>query len=132
MPLDVGEAINSFADAILRAPLINTIVHNPIYTAMIITTIVVLIVMFIFRDANTDESLLVLCLRSGFWIFLMMLGVLFLHNKVLITENESHSKDAAFEIVFNGGYARDIALGKPVSAVLEDSVVPVHINTDFS
>jgi uncharacterized membrane protein (UPF0182 family) len=132
MPLEVGQTINYFADSILKAPLVHTIVKNPIYTALLITFIVVLLIMFIFRDADTDDSLLVMCLRSGFWIFFMMLGVLFLHNKVLGIENFDEIKNGAYDSVFSGGYSGVSMPGNNIPSGLEDSIVPVHINTDFT
>jgi hypothetical protein len=116
MPFDVGESINYFADAFLRAPIVNSIAQNPIYTALVITCIIVLIIMFIFRDADTDDPILVMCLRSGFWIFLMLTGVLLLHNKVLTQEMITAEKTAAFEGVFDSGYPG-----------MADNIVPVTI-----
>lgn len=130
MPFEVGETINHFADTFLKAPIVHNVMRNPIYTALMITFIVVLIVMFIFRDADTDESLLVICLRAGFWIFFMMLGVLFLHNKVLGVETSDSITDSAYDNVFKGGY--NVMPGGQIPASLEDSIVPVHINTDFT
>jgi hypothetical protein len=132
MPVDVGETINYFADAFLKAPLVNSIARNPIYTALLVTFIIVLIVMFIFRDAETDESLLIICLRAGFWVFFMMLGVLFLHNKVLIEDTNGATRNSAYENVFNGGYSGVTLPGDSIPASLEDSIVPVHINTNFT
>lgn len=126
MPLDVGETINGMADAFLKAPAIKSIVKNPIYTALVITFIIVLIVMFIFRNAETDESLLVMCLRSGFWIFIMLLSVLFLHNKVLVAENNDDIKNTAYDGVFNGGFSGAIADGQSLPKTLEGSVVPIR------
>lgn len=126
MPFDVGESINNIADTFLRAPIVNTVAKNPIYTALLITFMVMLTIMFVFRDADTEESLLVLCLRSGFWIFLMMLGTLFLHNKVLVQEQDIADKNVAYDGVFNGGY------DTVTPSILEDYVVPVTINTNFS
>ncbi len=129
MPFDVGESINNMADAILRAPIVNTIARNPIYTALMITFVVMLVTMFIFRDADTEDSLFIMCLRSGFWIFLMLLGTLFIHNKVLCSENNYNTKNAAYEGVFDGGYTGIVHNGM-TTGILEDSVVPVTVNTD--
>lgn len=132
MPFEVGETINHFADTFLRAPFVSTVAKNPIYTALMITFIIILIVMFIFRDADTDESLLLMCLRAGFWIFFMLLGVLFLHNKVLGIENFESNKNAAYDNVFTGGYSGIVRPGQNVPAAFEDSIVPIHINTNFT
>ncbi len=128
MPFDVGSTINYMADAFLRAPAVNSIARNPIYTALLITFVTMLIIMFIFRDADTDDSLLVMCLRGGFWIFLMMLGTLFLHNKILSSEVSAAETNNTYNDVFNGGYS---SFG-PKSVILEDSIIPVRIDTDFT
>ncbi len=117
MPFNIGESINSVGDAFLRAPFVEKVARNPIYTSLIITFIIVLMVMFVFRDAETDESLLTLGMRSGFWIFLMLTGALFLHNKVLMTEQFSSEKNAAYDGVFEEYPERSF----------ESGVVPVVI-----
>jgi len=89
-----------------------------------------LITMFVFRDADTEDSLLVMCLRSGFWVFLILNGVIFLHNKVLVAENDTDKKNGNYEGIFNGGYGGYVS-GEVPSDVFEDYVVPVNINTSF-
>jgi hypothetical protein len=133
MPFDIGESINSVADALLRAPIINKIATNPIYTALSVVFVVMLIILVVFRDADTSEPLLTLCLRSGFWTFLLLTGVLFLQNKVLTRESDSQGKNTAYENVFNGPYGGtgESPAGAP-SAALEDYIVPVSINTNFT
>jgi hypothetical protein len=101
MPFNVGEVINGFADSVLKAPIVGTIAANPIYTAMLITLIVVLIVMFAFREADTTESLLVICLRSGFWIFLLLTSILFVHNKVLTQDHHEDIRSESYKRIFN-------------------------------
>jgi O-antigen ligase len=127
MPFDIGETINAAADAFLRAPMVNTIARNPVYTALMITFIIMLIILFMFRDADTEESLLVMSLRGGFWVFLTMLGILFLHNKVLMQAAAGDKQSNEFAGIFNGGYG-----GAMPRDTLEDSVVPVHINAVFN
>jgi hypothetical protein len=99
MPFDCGEIINKISDAILRAPAAETIARSPIYTGLLIAFVIVLIVMFVFRDADTEESLLVMCLRTGFWTSLFLICILFLHNKILTKETtvaRSQIYDGAF------------------------------------
>lgn len=132
MPFEVGGTINKLSDKFLSAPVIHNIARNPIYTALLITFIVMLIIMFIFRDADTDESLLAMCLRAGFWIFFMLLGVLLLHNKILGRETSNSVKNSEYENAFLGGYSGVVAPGQSVPAAFEDTIVPVHINTNFT
>ena len=130
MPFSVGETVDNFANDVLKAPMVRAIVKNPIYTALTIAFILILIVMFVFRDADTDESLLTMSLRTGFWAFLAMLGVLFLHNKVLINENNEEREKADYGGIFNTSYSGAVE-PRDVARILEDSVLPVHIDTEF-
>lgn len=123
MPFEVGKSINDFTNNVFKSDTIYNISRNPIYTALTITFIIVLIIMFIFRDADTEESLLVMSLRAGFWILLMLTGILFLHNKVLDREMDTNRKNDSYEYVFKDGYN---------GGNLEDTIIPVRINTDFT
>lgn len=136
MPLEIGEAINSMADKITSAPVLENIARNPIYTGLLVTFIIVLIIMFVFRDVDTDEGLLSLCLRSGFYIFIILTGVLFIHNKLLMKETSSISKDSEVASVFGQGetYSGIVNPNVPPSrhtTGIEDSIIPVQVNYNF-
>lgn len=100
MPFEVGEAINGLIDAFLNAPIVSTVSKNPLYTAFAITIIIVLILMFVFRDADGNETVLTMSLRSGFWIFLLLTASLLIHNRVLMTETSTAKKVGEYEKVF--------------------------------
>lgn len=122
MTFEVTGSINTIADKIIRIPGIETIMGNPMYTALLITVIVLLITMFIFRDATTDESLFKVCLRGGFYTFIILIGVIFLHNRVLMSENSHVRLGSDIDGVFsprNGAYT-------------SDDLIPVSINVDFT
>lgn len=129
MPFDVGATINSIADKFLQVPFVRAVAANPIYTALLITFAIILVVMFIFRDADTgDESLTSASLRTGFWVFLLLTGILMLQNKVLITESGATRRLGEYEGVFGGGYGS----GLPgATAAPGDVIVPISINTNF-
>lgn len=122
MPIDVGSTINSLTDSLLQTPVINTIATSPIYTALIITIIIVLIVLYIFRNTESDDSISVMSLRTGFWVFIMLLGVLCLHNKVIYTEKKSQMDSDNLQTIFNGSYDNSSI------KLMEDSIVPVLLN----
>lgn len=120
MPFDVGETINAAADSFLRAPIVPAIARNPIYTSFLLVFVVMIVTLIIFRDVDTDESLCVLTLRSGFWVLLATVGIIFIHNKVLSMEYSHREKDAAYEGVFSTAFTNP-----------GENIVPVVINTDF-
>lgn len=115
MTFEVGVTINQFIDSFLRAPLIYSIARNPIYTALVITLIILLIVAFVFKDIDSDESLLVMTLRTGFWVFVMLLGVLMIHNRVLSGEDLREKRNGSYDAVF----------GSAVGAKLDTEFIPI-------
>jgi hypothetical protein len=140
MSLEIGITVNKIADGFLKAPIVHKIAKNPIYTALLITFIIIIIIMWVFRDAETEDTLLTMGLRGGFWIFLMLIGTLIIHNRVLGIEINEIEKDKAYEGVFNGAY--DAPIG---ARIIEDEdnandnakdnettaeVKPVTINMD--
>lgn len=117
MPLDIGESINYLADLFLKNPMVHTAASNPVYTAMVITFIVMMIVLIIFRDAKTEDSLFVMTLRVGFWILLSNITIIFLHNKLLTIDNTAVEITAAYDGIFNsspGEYDLNILDGSTI------------------
>jgi hypothetical protein len=101
MTFDVGEVINNIIDGFISAPIVGTVARNPIYTALVVTAIIMIIIMIVFRDIDADETLFTMALRSGFWVFIMMLCTLMIHNRVLGVENNQAQKDVNYDRVFN-------------------------------
>jgi hypothetical protein len=124
MPFEVGEAINAASDTLLRAPIVSTIANSPIYTAMMITFIIMLIIMFVFRDADTEETLFIMALRTGFWSFLTTLTIMFLHNKVLSREIQTYERDSDISNVFSSTIVP--------TGVGVDNIVPITRDTGYS
>jgi hypothetical protein len=116
MTFEVGEAINYIIDAFLKAPIVNSIARNHIYTALAVTIVIMIIIMIVFRDIDADETLFTMSLRSGFWIFIMLLGVLMIHNRVFTAETSNVVRDGQYDKVFTPSPA----------ARLEGEFVPVR------
>jgi len=100
MSIEIGTTVNNFADKILKAPIVGSLLQNPVYTALLITLIIVILILWMFRDADTEDSLLTMSLRVGFWTFLLVTGVMFLHNRVLSSEVHDEKISNAFNGVF--------------------------------
>lgn len=115
--LEIGNTVNGAVDGLLKAPLVHSTAKNPIYTAIMITLIVALIVLVVFREADTNESLLLMTFRVGFWTLFATLGVVLVHNKVLLDETEASAKAGAYEGAF-----------ETCTSVFEDAIVPVRVN----
>src|SRR5208282_5843101 len=83
---EVSVAFNNIVDKIVSMPILGSIARNPIYTALLITTCILVIVLVVFRNAETDESLLTLGIRCSFYVFIVTMIVVFLHKHVLLTD----------------------------------------------
>ena len=115
MSFDIGEYINTLSDRLLTAPIVMKIARNPIYTAVTIVFIILLVIMFVWRgvDAQDYWSLL---MRTGFWLVIMLTGVIFIHNRVLSCEYAAAAKSDEMMRIFGQG------------EMLDDNVMPVNIS----
>lgn len=118
MSFDLGHSINQGADYILRAKPAKTIVGNPLYTALLITVIIVFIILWVFREAESDEKVL-LAMRAGFWICLTLVVVLFLHNRILT--NELRETGAVER--YSGVFEKTLGGEEPVKIVPTQSII---------
>ncbi len=101
MPFDIGATVNNLADRLLSTPLIGAVAKNPVYTALFITVVILIVIVTVFRNYDEgDEHLSTLTLRSGFWIFLFLTGALFVHNKLLLKDGYSIAQNRAIDDVF--------------------------------
>ena len=121
MPLYIGEIVNSFAELVLNAPLVRKVAASPIYTAMLIATVVMLIILWVFRHAElpydgADDSLLTATVRGGLWIFLVVTVIMFFHNRVILREVDTLAKDLEIEGVFGATPVTGERLNIPLSS----------------
>lgn len=86
MPFSVGQSINEAGDYFLKSTTIRHILENPIYVALCITIILILIIIVVFRNAETDDPLFIMAIRTGFWVFIGGLACIFLHDKLLYAD----------------------------------------------
>lgn len=100
MPINIIGGLNDIGTSLLESRTIMSIASNPIITAMIVVVTMMIITAFMFRDVESDESVTTMTLRSGFWAFFAVIGVLFLHNKVLLMSN----KGAPTQLTTSGDY----------------------------
>ena len=75
----LGGAINSTADWVCTAPIVHGIVNNPIFTALLITALVAVIILSLYQSEikNAGNKLGV---RALFYIFLMSTAIIFVHH----------------------------------------------------
>ena len=124
MPFAVGESVNKIADGVANMWPVRSVIDNPIYTALTITFIICLIMLFVFRRVTADESVLTLSLRAGLWVFLALLGAFCIHDNVV--RAEVCEKSGSYDEIFTPAYGGFSDAGP----AFEDMVVPVTPVTD--
>jgi len=90
-------SLTNFVDDISRSTSLNGIFNNPIYTAILIVLVMMLIIYFMFRTEvdESDQSFWNLLFRSGIYISLPVMGITFLHYKNLERDYESRITNKA-------------------------------------
>lgn len=92
--------LETFINDLLNSTGANSVFNNPIYTAVLVALVIMLIIYFMYRDmVDEDEPFWPVLIRSGIYIMLVTLGALFLHFKNLDHEYEQRYKNQALETV---------------------------------
>ena len=83
MVFEIGDVLNKFIDATLQNSTVAAIAHSPIWTALVCVCVMMLIALMVF-DASSGQVI-----RFGFWAGMCMVGLMILHNRVILYEAES-------------------------------------------
>jgi heme A synthase len=113
MPIDIGESVNLIVDKLLSAPIVTGIMSSPVLTALFITVMIIIVILLVFY--HTDIPVLPLAVRSGFWMFFIIVATLALHYRVLTRERNTLKTDPVYTGVFADG------------GLIADTIVPVNI-----
>ncbi len=114
MPFDIDQLVNNSSDKLLKSGLVHRIMSNPIYTALLITTLVY-IIMWMLLDNQKNSG------RALFWIFVSSLTVIFLNNKVIREENSAIEDDKTYNTIFGASQPPEL---------FENMVVPISPISD--
>lgn len=84
--MDLESVAKSFTDSLSNGPFSN-LFTNPIYVALLITSIIVLIILCMYENGKI--------IKTSFYILCTCLFVIFIHNKLLLIEHRKQlcSKD---------------------------------------
>ncbi len=108
MSFEIGRSINGVSDRILRIPIVRTVADNPVYSAVLISLLVVIVLILVYTE---DRFMYVA--RAAFWTFVASVVVLFLRDRSESNAREERETHAAARDVFT----------TPI--VFADDVVPV-------
>lgn len=76
--MDIGSTAKSITNLISEGPFSN-LFKNPIYVALLITTIVILIVVCIYNERTI--------VKTSFYIMCSCMFIVFIHNKLMLIEH---------------------------------------------
>lgn len=102
MPFNIDDSLNNCADKFLNAPFVYGIISSPIYTGLLIVLIIVIIFTYSY-DIDFDSELV----KPAFYIMIAVMGALFLHDRVLLSESTSAFKNAEVNDLFVFQNAQD-------------------------
>jgi len=131
MTFKVGDFINSIGDKLYNSSTVFRIANNPLYTALCITIVIILIIYFVFRNiSESDDSVFTISLKSGVYIFVLLIGAIFIHSKVLTKDVGAKvgSSEVAEVFAQDGAYSGLNAENFSIKGdMVEDQLVPVNI-----
>ncbi len=99
--LDLGAAFNSAADWVCGSPLVNGVVSNPVYTALLITALVAVVAMGLYGP-QVKAAGLKRGIRAAIYVFLLVGAVAFVHHYAVMRLARSHAGAQGVRDVFSG------------------------------
>ena len=106
---NLGGAVNSAADWACIAPVIRSVVSNPVFTALLITALATIVVMALYhqqiKHAGTRRAA-----RAVLYVFLIVTAVVFVHHYAVVRIARDTSQHKGVRDVFSSiQLSRDVA-----------------------
>jgi hypothetical protein len=97
---DLGGAINGTAEWACNAPIIRTVVNNPIFTALLITALVVIVIMALYhyqiKQAGAKKAV-----KAFLYVFLLVTAVMFVHHYAVMRSARDAASQKGVRDVFS-------------------------------
>jgi hypothetical protein len=97
---DLGGAINASADWVCGAPIIRSIVSNPVFTALLIPALAATVVMAVYHYEIKTAGSKRAC-RALLYVFLIVTAVVFVHHYAMSRILQETSQQSGIRDVFN-------------------------------
>ena len=114
MPFDAQHALNNLGERVSEVPMVKRIVKNPFYTAILISLIIVVVILFVFRNVElkgTDDSLSRLAIRSGIYSLMAVTVVQFLQNQHVLNDAKRETQSSQIDEVFEYSTPKAVGVG---------------------
>lgn len=104
MPFEFKQAANFITNKFKDNKILGLFVRNPFYTALLISIIIVLVILFVFRNVDfedEEEGLSKLSIRSGIYLLIIITAVQFFQNQALLGEFQRGAENKQLDTVFD-------------------------------
>lgn len=95
MSFEIGRSINELSDKFLKIPFVRAVADNPVYSAVLIAIMIVVILAFVYND---DKKMTLM--RMGFWSFVVATIVIFLRDRCDVNNAEDYQTKAMAQDIF--------------------------------
>jgi hypothetical protein len=91
MTLNIGGAVNTASDWICSSSIIRKVMENPIFTGLLLTALVMIVIMAQYHYKIKEEGNTKLA-KTTIYLFLIVMGIMFVHNYAFkrCSEKEAH------------------------------------------
>lgn len=116
MPINISESVNNIAGKIGGNKIISKTFSNPFYTALLISIVIFLIILFVFRNVEIDddsESLTKLAFRGSVYALILLTGIQFMQNYYMLNETKTGGKDE----VINQAFSENTVTSKRIETI---------------
>ena len=97
---DLGGAVNASADWVCGAPIVRSIVSNPVFTALLLTALAAIVVLAIYHYEIRAAGAKRAC-RALLYVFLIVTAVVFVHHYAMVRILQETSQQSGIRDVFN-------------------------------
>ncbi len=97
----LGESVNSAADWVSKAPIIHTVVNNPIYTALLFLALAAIILLAFYGGAVREGGMKT-ALRAALFFFLGVTAIMFVHHRAVTDSARETAHQKGIRDVFAG------------------------------
>lgn len=127
MPVSTNELLTSMSTKLSSAPIVGKVTRNPFYTALFIAVIIILIVLFVFRNEDFDEDsegLPKLAIRSGVYSLFIVTAIQFMQNQNIMDEVKSGGRNEKLDKIFSNSDVRGVKVREePIEQTTNDTII---------
>lgn len=91
--------MNSSAEWCCKIPIFGSIINNPLFTALLITVLVLIVIVSIYKVQEQGGQKLFKC---GFYIFILVVAVTFLHHYTIMQIAKNNFANNEVKSIFSG------------------------------